>query len=585
MSSPLPIEDLAALGDARIEKCDFLIVGGGPAGLAVARGLAEAGRRTLILESGGLAEHQSTEALNETLCEAGTWSQRQAAKRQTFHAHQTRMWEHGRQAFGVRCRALGGSTAAWAGKSAAFSDLDYAVRPWVPNSGWPVTAAELVPHLDKAADALNLGINCYDGRLWDHLRRSPPQPHPDSAVLGSFFWQFSRSTLTPTDVLRAGEEFIKAAPRGCRVLTGATVLEVLTDDSGERACAVLVADGSGARRTIEAQTIVLAASAIENARLLLNSRSRHVNGIGNDRDLVGRYLLDHPSARVASFSQSAIPSMSQLYGFYGLRGARGVSMYMHGLTPTARVQEEEGLLNCAAYTMGERAPDDPWSAAKRIAKRRSPNYLSDAHAILRSPGIMAKGLARLAFQSDRFPKALSRFAVNQVLRYRPGLAVEEYLTRGVPHKLVGLSIDAICEQAPDRDNRIQLSTMKDRFGMPLPVARWRIGELETRTLARLAEILRREFGKAGLPQPVIAPWISDRDARGADIIDMGHSAGTTRMAADPARGVVDADCKVHGIDGLYMAGASIFPTCGHANPTLMIMAFAYRLADHLTQRR
>jgi choline dehydrogenase-like flavoprotein len=79
--------------------------------------------------------------------------------------------------------------------------------------------------------------------------------------------------------------------------------------------------------------------------------------------------------------------------------------------------------------------------------------------------------------------------------------------------------------------------------------------------------------------------VSARDARGADIIDMGHSAGTTRMASDPGRGVVDADGKVHGVEGLYIAGASIFPTCGHANPTLMIMAFAYRLADHLTQRR
>lgn len=585
MSRPLPVEDLAAIGNARIEKCDFLIVGGGPAGLTVARGLAEAGRRTLILESGGLAEQESTEALNETLCEADTWSPHQVAKRKMFHTPQTRMWEHDRQGYGVRCRVLGGSTVAWAGKSAAFSDLDYAVRHWVPDSGWPVSAADLVPYLDKAAATLNLGINCYDGRLWDHLRRSPPQPHPDPAVLDSYFWQFARSTLNPTDVLRAGTEFIKAAPRGCRVLTGATVLEILTDDSGGRACAVLVADASGARRTIEAQTIILAASAIENARLLLNSRSRRSAGIGNDHDLVGRYLLDHAGARVASFSKSAIPSMSRLYGFYGLRGDRGVNMYMHGLALTARVQEQEGLLNCAAYTTGDRARDDPWSAVKRIVKRQSESCLYDAHAILKSPGIMAMGLARLAFQSGWFPKIWSRFAVNQVLRFRPNLAVEEYLTQGVPHKLIGLSIVAICEQVPDRDNRIQLSPKTDRYGMPLPVARWRIGDLEIRTLTRFAEILQQEFGKAGMPPLVIADWISDRDAHSAEIIDMGHSAGTTRMASDPGRGVVDADCKVHGIEGLYLAGASIFPTCGHANPTLMIMTFAYRLAEHLAKRR
>lgn len=582
---PLHVEELAALGEAPIGPCDVLIVGGGPAGLSVARGLAQAGRNALVLESGGLVEQEHTEALNETLGEADLWTPRQALKRQGFHTHLTRMWKHDRQGFGVRCRALGGSTVAWAGKSAAFSEQDYAARPWVPDSGWPVTAAELAPYVDKAAEALNLGLNCYDGRLWAHLGRPPPEPRPDPAVLDSFFWQFARSTLDPTDVLRAGAEFIQAAPPGCRVLTGATVLEVLCDASGARACAVLVADTTGARRTIEAQTIVLAASAIENARLLLNSRSRHPNGLGNEHDVVGRYLLDHPNARIASFGPQAIASMSRLFGFYGLKGPRGVSMYMHGLAPTARVQEAEGLLNCAAYTTGERAPDDPWSAVRRIAKRQSKDYVADTCAVLRSPGIMAKGVARLAFQSKRFPSAWSRFAVQQVLRWRPGLAVEEYLTRGIPHKLVGLSIHALCEQVPDRDNRITLSQRQDRFGMPLPLARWRIGERELRTLTRLGEIVQREFGRAGLPPPVLVDWIAERDVHSADIIDMGHSAGTTRMASDPARGVVDADCKVHGVDGLYIAGASIFPTCGHANPTLMIVAFAYRLADHLARER
>jgi choline dehydrogenase-like flavoprotein len=60
--------------------------------------------------------------------------------------------------------------------------------------------------------------------------------------------------------------------------------------------------------------------------------------------------------------------------------------------------------------------------------------------------------------------------------------------------------------------------------------------------------------------------------------------GTTRMAADPRQGVVDADCRVHGIDNLYVAGSSVFPTCGAANPTLTIVALALRLADHLRER-
>jgi choline dehydrogenase-like flavoprotein len=57
--------------------------------------------------------------------------------------------------------------------------------------------------------------------------------------------------------------------------------------------------------------------------------------------------------------------------------------------------------------------------------------------------------------------------------------------------------------------------------------------------------------------------------------------GTTRMHADPARGVVDPNCRLHGAENLYVAGSSVFPTVGNANPTLTIIALAIRLADHL----
>ena len=60
--------------------------------------------------------------------------------------------------------------------------------------------------------------------------------------------------------------------------------------------------------------------------------------------------------------------------------------------------------------------------------------------------------------------------------------------------------------------------------------------------------------------------------------------GTTRMHADPARGVVDADARVHGVDNLFVAGSSLFPTGGFANPTYTLVALALRLADHLGTR-
>ncbi len=79
-------------------------------------------------------------------------------------------------------------------------------------------------------------------------------------------------------------------------------------------------------------------------------------------------------------------------------------------------------------------------------------------------------------------------------------------------------------------------------------------------------------------------WIVGNRPNNAPLVDMAHSTGTTRMSNDPATGVVDINCKVHDVENLYIAGASIFPTSGHANPTLMITSLALRLADHLKVR-
>jgi choline dehydrogenase-like flavoprotein len=84
-----------------------------------------------------------------------------------------------------------------------------------------------------------------------------------------------------------------------------------------------------------------------------------------------------------------------------------------------------------------------------------------------------------------------------------------------------------------------------------------------------------------LPAPLLEDWVANDRPQDSVIIDMGHIIGTTRMSNDPRLGVVNSDCQVHGVMGLYVAGASVFPTSGHANPTLMILSLAIRLADKI----
>jgi choline dehydrogenase-like flavoprotein len=126
-----------------------------------------------------------------------------------------------------------------------------------------------------------------------------------------------------------------------------------------------------------------------------------------------------------------------------------------------------------------------------------------------------------------------------------------------------------------------LSDRKDRLGLPRVKAIWKISDIERRSVMRIAQILKEEFPKAGLPAPSLDAWILKDRAQDGPLVDMAHIIGTTRMSRDPTTGVVDVDCKVHGIEGLYVAGSSVFPTSGHANPTLMLLSLAIRLADHI----
>ena len=117
--------------------------------------------------------------------------------------------------------------------------------------------------------------------------------------------------------------------------------------------------------------------------------------------------------------------------------------------------------------------------------------------------------------------------------------------------------------------------------MPLAKVDWRINADERRTIVRIAQLTRDTFERVGIAIPILEPWVAEERLEEGVIIDMAHTLGTTRMSDTPKSGVVDQNCEVHGVHGLYLAGASVFPTSGHANPTLMILALAIRLADKI----
>ena len=138
------------------------------------------------------------------------------------------------------------------------------------------------------------------------------------------------------------------------------------------------------------------------------------------------------------------------------------------------------------------------------------------------------------------------------------------------------------EQAPNPNSRVFLSDDKDALGMPRLTLDWQIGEFEKRSILALYEDLSREVGRLGLGRVQMMDWMYEDDPMWP--IHQGggwHHMGTARMHEDPSQGVVDANCKVHGLANLFVAGSATFPTGGTANPTLSVIATTLRLSDHL----
>ena len=519
------IENLANFSPGSTFEADLVIVGGGPAGLTVAREFFGTSVNVLVVESGLLEETPEHAALAAVESIGEPFTEAQKTKRNAFHGASAARWSSEQQPYGVRCRALGGSSHAWAGKSAAFDQIDFAPRSWVKYSGWPVKREILDTYLDRAANVLNLGVNCYDDRLWQLIGIKPPEPLLGEQGLRSFFWQFSRDRIDQLDIMRFGREFASLKAENVRVLLNATVREIELNTEGDSFVGLDIATIDGNRSKVRAAVAVLAASGIENPRLLLASNTVQRSGIGNAHDLVGRFLMDHAGARVARFELADIAPIMKRFGFYGFRHKGRTHMYMHGLAVSPEAQEREKLLNSAVYFMPERAPDDPWDALKRLLRRQSSNPFDDALSVLAGFRLIARGSGMRALTSPILPSFVKEVIVDTVLRYSPNTAAEEFQSRGLPHKLTGLWIDAIAEQSPNPDSRITLSERTDPLGVSLAKVDWRINDDERHTLIRTAEIVRDAFSHVGLPQPVLEPGVVEKRFADGVIIDNGSHAG------------------------------------------------------------
>ncbi len=533
---------------------DIAIVGGGPAGIAIAREFADTAIRVLVIESGGCEYEADIQSLNavenigEPLAQMPTATQGRGYDGALA-------WLNDIPAFELRNRMLGGSSHTWIGKCAAFDETDFALRPWLRLSGWPLERKQLLPFLERAGKILNLGPNRYDESLFALLHTSPEDLGLDQRQLRPFFWQFSHMHHPRAEPTRFSCLAHDTKASNIDFLTHATVTRINVADQGRRVSSLDLASSIGRTATVQASTIVLCGGGIENARLLLASNAVVPTGIGNRHDVVGRYLCDHPRTSLCRFTGPDIDKIARHFNFYGLSHAGRTHFYLRGLSLSPDIQRQENLTNCAAYPVQIHAQDDPWAALKRLIKGVGTTLKDDLLTVARSTDMVAIGLY------DRMVRK-----------------------RGLPHRSTELRFDVMAEQQLNPESRITLSQRRDRFGQPLARIDWKIGTPEVESVKRLARTISDEFTRVGLPTPRLPDWIISNADTDATFMDMAHPSCTTRMGTDPRSSVVDTNTMVHGMDGLFIAGSSVFPTPGHANPTLMLLALSIRLADHLKER-
>jgi choline dehydrogenase-like flavoprotein len=503
--------DARELDNNSIIEGDLCIIGAGAAGISMAMDWNNSGKKVILLEGGGFSYDPEV---------------------QDLYAGKTT----GQKYFplkSVRLHYFGGTTGHWSGFCSTFDPIDFEKREWIAHSGWPISWKDLDPFYPRAHKYLELGPYEYDLKYWQ-AKDKELIPLVDNEVVWNKIWQFSSPSRFGT-LYR--EPIVKS--RNIHLYTFANVVDIHLRENLGTVEYVTVKNMAGKTHRVKAKQFVLAASAIQNARLLLASNKQIPAGIGNEHDLVGRYFMEHLEIKSAELWLAKADRL-KLYEYVSRQTPARAELAI-----TRESQIKHQILNGTASL-----------TPLEIARKRKPI---------------------IEMWKEEDPRvSLDSLRAGFSKRMGEGVKVENF----------AYELFTRIEQAPNPNSRVTLDTETDALGVPRNKLHWELSPLDKKSIRKIYELLGKEVGKTGKGRVRLIEYLHDEnDDSWPDFTGGGwHHMGTTRMSDNPQNGVVDANCKVHAIENLHVAGSSCFTTAGAANPTLTLVALTLRLSDHLKSK-
>jgi choline dehydrogenase-like flavoprotein len=512
--------------------CDISIIGGGAAGITIARELIGSSLSVCLVESGTRDFEEETQDLYKGSVIGVNYRALDAS----------------------RLRFFGGTTNHWTGMCAPFERADFAKHEWIKDSGWPIDYDSIIPYYARAQKVCELGPFDYKPANW--LKANFPAFNEKKLSLG--MWQISPPTVFGE---RYGDELNKA--ENIRLIFNANLMSLNANEPVSQISTAVFRSLDGRELTIRAKKYVLACGGIENARMLLLSKSRSDNGLGNDRGLVGRYFMEH-----LVWAPAAIMILNNSRNWWhaflpNQHRKQGVNFFV-GLGPGPEVRKRMHILNLAFMLYPHYHSVGSWSVAQ----------IKNAILEGRISGELLKYINLfLGDASDVFSSIMVKLR-------RGNIVASKKLD-----ELEMLNPVAQVEQAPNPASRVVLTHEKDKLGLNKVALDWRLSEIDKKTFKVCALMLAEELGRLELGRVHISRWLNTEEQNWPKNLQGGnHHMGTTRMSNNPDEGVVDPNCRVHGITNLFVAGSSVFSTGGAVNPTLTSVALAIRLADNLKKQ-